>query len=582
MKLRSCVATLLPARAVSLAVLIFAITAPAALRATTCDDWKSVRGWQGTYTLSANGSFTHGGINMFTIDETSGATVGMLSMTDGLCNQLRWQGADLNNTGSVNDSTQVLNACMQGEWFTTDTLVGNAGFPSNSELEVDFTDGTFSFQPISHDFVTHTIYNCQGSQSGQESWGTGPASNWPLNFQLPSQVGPLTATNYGFLAKNNYAGYQDIQWMFTFNLSPIPAGYNKLTVTTQGMGTVTSTDGTINCPGVCSWYYAPTTQVTLNATPGQGYTFLTWTGACSGTGPCTVTMSQDQTVNAIFSVPLQFFSAVPCRVVDTRNPDGQFGGPTMQGGTQRSFPFPQGNCNIPTQAQAYSLNVTVVPQQPLNYLTIWPTGQNQPLVSTMNSYDGRVKANAAIVPAGDQGAVSVYVTGTTDVILDINGYFVPPGNGTSQFFALPPCRVIDTRNPNDPLGGPYLMAGVQRDFPVQNSPCMPGPVGGLFGNGDGSFQPEVNYSSGVVTSTVIAADLNGDGKPDLITANNQDNVVGVLLGNGNGTFQAPLFYDTGGSFADAVAVGDFNADGKADVVVASYFSDNAGCTSWQR
>ncbi len=43
----------------------------------------------------------------------------------------------------------------------------------------------------------------------------------------------------------------------------------------------------------------------------------------------------------------------------------------------------------------------------------------------MNSPDGRIKANAAIVPAGADGAVSVYVTDTTDVILDIDGYFTP-------------------------------------------------------------------------------------------------------------------------------------------------------------
>ena len=55
---------------------------------------------------------------------------------------------------------------------------------------------------------------------------------------------------------------------------------------------------------------------------------------------------------------------------------------------------------------------------------MWPTGEAQPGVSTLNS-DGRVKANAAIVPAGTSGAISVYATDTTDLVLDINGYFVP-------------------------------------------------------------------------------------------------------------------------------------------------------------
>ena len=102
---------------------------------------------------------------------------------------------------------------------------------------------------------------------------------------------------------------------------------------------------------------------------------------------------------------LQFVSLpAPCRLIDTR----QTGGP-IQGGTKRDFPILQEGCNIPAIAAAYSLNVTVVPPGPMWFLTIWPAGQPQPTVSTLNSYDGRVKANAAIVDAGTNGAISVYV-----------------------------------------------------------------------------------------------------------------------------------------------------------------------------
>jgi hypothetical protein len=80
-------------------------------------------------------------------------------------------------------------------------------------------------------------------------------------------------------------------------------------------------------------------------------------------------------------------------------------------------------------------------------LTIWPTGEGQPTVSTLNSPDGRVKANAAIVPAGTpSGSVSVYVSDTTNVILDIDGYFAAPTSGSLQFYPLTPCRIVDTRN----------------------------------------------------------------------------------------------------------------------------------------
>ena len=66
-----------------------------------------------------------------------------------------------------------------------------------------------------------------------------------------------------------------------------------------------------------------------------------------------------------------------------------------------------------------------MPAAALAYLTLWPTGQSQPFVSTLNSFDASVVANAALVPAGSGGSVSAYVTNATDLILDVNGLFAP-------------------------------------------------------------------------------------------------------------------------------------------------------------
>ena len=184
----------------------------------------------------------------------------------------------------------------------------------------------------------------------------------------------------------------------------------------------------------------------------------------------------DATVSVIGGVPpnaLQFVAVTPCRVVDTRNQNGPFGGPPIAGGTSRSFPIPQGSCSIPATAAAYSLNVTAVPSSSLGYLTIWPTGEPIPLVSTLNSPDGRIKANAAIVPGGYQDAVSVYVTNTSQVILDIDGYFEPVSGSTLAFYPLTPCRVADTRDTTKPpgLGPPFLSGNAPRNFPVLSSTC---------------------------------------------------------------------------------------------------------------
>jgi hypothetical protein len=185
-------------------------------------------------------------------------------------------------------------------------------------------------------------------------------------------------------------------------------------------------------------------------------------------------LAGNQTVNfvaAAVSGPLGFVPVTPCRVVDTRGATGSLGGPTMSAGATRSFPLPSSSCGLPSSASAYSLNVTVVPKTTLEYLSLWPTGQPQPYVSTLNSFDGRIVANAAIVPAGTSGAVSVYVTNQTDVIVDVNGYFGPSSASTLTFVPATPCRVVDTRASTGAFGGPIMTAGSARSFPVPSSSC---------------------------------------------------------------------------------------------------------------
>ncbi len=174
---------------------------------------------------------------------------------------------------------------------------------------------------------------------------------------------------------------------------------------------------------------------------------------------------------AFAQIPLQFVPVTPCRVADTRLAPGPFGGPALQGQTSRDFAIPESACSIPNTAAAYSLNVAVVPHGGLGYLTVWPAGQTRPVIATLNSVDGRIKANAAIIPAGTNKAISVYATQTTDVILDIDGYFAPADSSTLAFFPLTPCRVADTRRTNGSLGGPYLTGRTERSFPVLSSSC---------------------------------------------------------------------------------------------------------------
>ena len=156
---------------------------------------------------------------------------------------------------------------------------------------------------------------------------------------------------------------------------------------------------------------------------------------------------------------LNFVPVTPCRVTDSRN----FSGGTLRGQTTTDFGMTNSSCGIPITAQAYSLNFTVVPSNKLSYLTVFPSGQPRPVVSTLNSYDGRTKANAAIVPAGINGAVSGFTTDDTELIIDVNGYFVSASDSSAlAFYPVAPCRLMDTRGAAGQLGAPTLVAQQER------------------------------------------------------------------------------------------------------------------------
>jgi len=247
-------------------------------------------------------------------------------------------------------------------------------------------------------------------------------------------------------------------------------------------------------------------------------------------------------------VALRFIPATPCRVVDTRNANGPFGGPFLSGQNFRGFTIANSACSIPNTAQAFSLNVTVVPHGSLGFLTTYPCGQTRPLASTLNS-DGRVKAVAAIVPAGPNGDVCFYVTNDTDLVVDIDGYFVPAATVNSlAFFPLPPCRLVDTRNGNGSLSGPFLVGGAAgRSFPVVSAPCgLPttaqayslnytavprtGNLGFLTTWPTGQTQPLVstlNAPTGATTANAAIVPAGTGGAVTVFASNDTDLVIDV-------------------------------------------------------
>jgi len=245
-------------------------------------------------------------------------------------------------------------------------------------------------------------------------------------------------------------------------------------------------------------------------------------------------------VSVYAQTALQFVPVAPCRLVDTRS------GQPLQGGVPRSFQV-TGACNntIPANAAAFAFNVTVVPHGALGYLTIWPTGQMQPVVSTLNSLDGRVKANAAIVPSGTGGQVSVFASNTTDLVLDITGYFTPDTTSVMAFYPLTPCRVINQQQ---------LTGGVAQSIDILNSTCgIPSwaqayslnftaqpnghPLGYLQAWPKGQPQPGtsiLNAPTGTTTANAAIIQAGTGGEITVLASNNTNLFIDV-----NGYFGAP-------------------------------------------
>src|SRR5262249_49402198 len=104
---------------------------------------------------------------------------------------------------------------------------------------------------------------------------------------------------------------------------------------------------------------------------------------------------------------------------------------------------------------------------------------------------------------------------------------------------------------------------------------MPGSVSVLLNNGDGTFAPAVAYAAGSGPEAVVAADFNGDGVLDLAVANGSSNSVSIFLGNGDGTFQPNQEFPTGNfPYGFIIGVGDFNGDGTPDLATANDSSND--------
>jgi hypothetical protein len=123
---------------------------------------------------------------------------------------------------------------------------------------------------------------------------------------------------------------------------------------------------------------------------------------------------------------LDFFTLSPCRVLDTRNAPGGYGGPALPPGGERVF-LAFGRCGIPQTAKALSINATVVTAGAPGNLTFYPGDLSAPLASHLNFTTGQTRANNVVVKLAGSGTFAVRQSTTppanVHVIVDVNGYF---------------------------------------------------------------------------------------------------------------------------------------------------------------
>ena len=151
-----------------------------------------------------------------------------------------------------------------------------------------------------------------------------------------------------------------------------------------------------------------------------------------------------------------YTALAPLRILDTRT-DGKTLGP----GDSLSLTVTGGS--VPAAASAVALNVTVTDTTASSFLTVYPAGDARPLVSNLNWVAHETVPNLVIVAVGAGGQVTFYNdAGSTDVVVDLQGYFAPEPSGTTtgSYVPLTPARIADTRSASgEPYAGQTLTTG---------------------------------------------------------------------------------------------------------------------------
>jgi hypothetical protein len=194
---------------------------------------------------------------------------------------------------------------------------------------------------------------------------------------------------------------------------------------------------------------------------------------------------------------------------------------------------------------------------PFEAASDYPAGTS-PVALAAGDFNGDQKLDLAVANAGARGVAS----NVSVLIGNGDGSFQPPVNYPAGIG--PTSVAVGDFNGDGKLDLVVANAGISTEF---------GTLSVFIGNGDGTFQAATSYTLGIDPTSVVIADFNGDGELDLAVSVSgtigANGTVAVLLGNGDGTFGSPVTYGVGVN-PGCLAEGDFNGDGKPDLVTANY------------
>ncbi len=346
----------------------------------------------------------------------------------------RWRRNTVNlaDGGSISGSTTAMltiNPTVAGDSGSYDVVVTDGFGQMITSASATLTVNAIPSAPTASNngpiCVGQTLQLSASTISGASYSWTGPNS-FTSSQQNPSIASATVSASGTYGVTATVAGCTSAPGTtnVTVNTSPSSAITAPSSVCPNSSGNMAS----VPDAGIGATY---TWSITNGAiTAGAGTSSITFSAGASGTVMLGVTVQNGSgcssmtstNVTILTACPSDFYTLTPCRVADTRDPDGPYGGPALSAGVERTFVI-AGQCGIPSSAKAASFNVTVTQPSAPGFVILYPGGAAAPIVSAINFSAGQTRGNNAIVPLGPGGTLAVQSAAPTHFIIDVNGYF---------------------------------------------------------------------------------------------------------------------------------------------------------------